>query len=57
MLAQEVDDFRVACGGGKHQGGLEVIVEGRQVGLVAEGDQQLDDREVAQRGGKVQVRV
>lgn len=56
FLAEEVDNLGVACGGSKHQGSLEVIVEGGEVGLVTEGDEQLDDREVAQRRGEVKVR-
>ena len=47
----------VPRGGGKHQGGLEVVVQGGQVGLVAQRDEQPDDGEVAKGGGKVEVRV
>lgn len=56
-LAEEVDDLGVSGSGGEHQGGLVVVVEGGAVGLAAEGEEQLHDGEVAQRGGEVQVRV
>lgn len=56
-LAEEVDDLGVASPGGQHQGGLVVVVERGAVGLAAEREEQLDDGEVAQRRGQVQVRV
>jgi hypothetical protein len=47
----------VARAGGEHQRGLEVIVQGGEVGLVAQRDEQLDNGEVAEGGGEVEVRV
>lgn len=56
-LAEEVDDLGVSGCGGQHQGGLVVVVEGRAVGLAAQGEEEVHDGEVAQGGGQVQVRV
>lgn len=56
-LAEEVDDLGVSREGGEHEGGLVVVVDGGAVGLAAEGEEQLDDGQVAQGGGQVQVRV
>lgn len=47
----------VARAGGQHQRGLEFVVQGGEVDLVAQRDEQLDDGEVAEGGGEVEVRV
>lgn len=57
VLGEEVDDFGMAGGGGEHQGGLMVVVEGRGVGLVAELEEEPANGEVAEGGGEVEVRV
>lgn len=57
LLAEEVHDLGVAGARSQHQRGLVVVVERGAVGLAAEREEELDDGEVAEGGGEVQVRV
>lgn len=56
-FAEQVDDVGVSGPGGQHEGRLVVFVEGRARDLVARAEQGFANVSVAQRRGKMQVRV